>query len=172
MFIFNSRFNTLMVVLRPVRRTVIGTQVIKEEGLTVQFERGIFTTEDAEVAQLLRDKIKKSHDTNIVEITSEDARAFEYLKAGAKNVRKAVTAAEISKVNPGQAPQMVEAGTALKCPICDKLFKNQKSLNIHLVSHRPDVQISKPLAASKMAEAPAPEAKDAPVAEKPAAEEA
>jgi hypothetical protein len=157
MFIFNSRFDTLTVVLRPTKRLVIGTQVVKEDGLVAHFERGIFMTEDAETAQLLRDKLKKSHDTNVVEITSEDELAFARLKGG-KNVRRAVTAAEISKVNPTQAPKMTEeAGTALKCPICDKVFKNQKSLNLHLTSNRPDVQIASPMAASKrvdLSEAP------------------
>lgn len=154
MFIFNSRYNTLTIVLRPSRRTVIGTQVVKEDGLSAQFERGIFMTEDPEVAQLIRDKIKKSRDSNVVEITSEDERAFAIMKKGDKNLRQAVTAVDVSKVNPGQSARLAEEpGTALKCVICDKLFKNQKALNIHLVSHRADVQLAKPLEATKAAEA-------------------
>lgn len=141
MFIFNSRLNTLRVTLRPSKRLIVGTQVVKEEGLTAVFERGIFTTEDADTAQLLRDKIKKTKDTGIIEIGAEDERAFNYLKKG-KNVRTAVTAAEVSKVNPQQTVAMTEKDQALKCPICDKTFKNQKGLNIHLVSHRPDVQLA------------------------------
>lgn len=159
MFIFNSRYNTLTVVLRPVRRIVVGTQVVKEDGLSAHFDRGIFTTEDEETAQLLRDKIKKTRDPNVVEITSVDQRAFSLLKKGSKNIRHAVTAAEISKTNPAQAKlSEQEPGTALNCVICEsmgvkKAFKNQKALNLHLISHRADVQVSKPLEAAKAAEA-------------------
>ena len=113
MFIFNSRFNTLRVVLRPSKRLIVGTQVVKEDGLAAVFERGLFITEDEETAQLLRDKIKKT-----------------------------------------EGPKIAEPDLAMKCPICDKVFKNQKGLNIHLVSHRPDVQIAEPEApAPKVAEA-------------------
>lgn len=150
MFVFNSRYNTLRVVLRPSKRLIVGTQVVKEDGACAVFERGIFTTDDPEIAQMLRDKIQKTKDVNIVEIGDVEERAFKLLKKGAKNSRNMVTAAEISKVNPQVAPTLAEKDQALKCPICDKTFKNQKGLNIHLVSHRPDVQI-----AATKAEAPA-----------------
>lgn len=140
MYIFNSRYNTLMVVLRPVKKIVVGTQVIKEDGLVARFDRGIFTTEDEETAKLLREKIKKTRDPNIVEIGDVEDRAFALLKKGSKNVRTSVTAAEVSKTSPGAK---IEEQGSLKCLICDKVFKNQKSLNIHLISHRPDVQVAK-----------------------------
>lgn len=144
MFIFNSRFNTLRVTLRPSKRLVIGTQVVKEDGLTAVFDHGIFTTEDEETAQLLREKIKKTNDHNIVEIGDVEDRAFRLLKKKDKNVRNMVTAAEISKMDPKPAPRVEERDQALKCPICDKVFTKQRGLNIHLVSHRPDVQVSHP----------------------------
>lgn len=152
MYVFNSRFNTLTVVLRPTRRVIVGTQVIKEDGISAHFERGIFTTEDEETAQLLRDKIKKTRDNSIVEIGSAEERAFQEAEK-AKNIREAVTAAEVSKVAPG--PKIAEASKPTTCPICDKVFKDQKSLNLHLVSHRPDVQITKPLEPAKVEEKPA-----------------
>lgn len=152
MFIFNSRFNTLTVVLRPVRRVIVGTQVVTEEGLVARFENGLFTTEDEDTAKLLREKIKKSRDgSNIIEITSEDELAFAKLK-GPKNVREAVTAAEVSKVNPAQAKLAERSNAPIKCLICDKEFKDQRSLNIHLVSHRPDVQVAPAAQAPKLAE--------------------
>lgn len=159
MYIFNSRYNTLRVTLRPAKRLVVGTQVVKEDGLTAVFERGIFTTDDADTAQLLRDKIKKTNDPNIVEIGDVEERAFRLLKKGGPNVRKHVTAAEISKTNPGAKLTEQDPGTALNCVICEamgvkKAFKNQRALNLHLVSHRPDVQVTKPLDEAKAAEGP------------------
>lgn len=170
MYIFNSRYNTLRVVLRPSKRLVVGTQVVKEDGLAAVFVNGIFTTEDEETANLLRGKIKQTNDRTIIEIGDIEERAFKLLK-GKKNVRTAVTAAEVSKTNPGPAKLAEpEPGTALNCVICEsmgvkKAFKNQRALNLHLVSHRPDVQVSKPLDAAKAADAVA-------VEEKPATPEA
>ena len=164
MFIFNSRFNTLMVVLRPTKKLVIGTQVVTETGARAEFKNGIFTTEDAEIAQLLRDKIKTSHDRDIVEINDEAQRAFVKLKKGGKNVRTGITAADLKTPALASSIKVAEpeSDKALTCLICDKVFKNQKSLNIHLVSHRPEVQLAPKAEKKAPAEDPAEQTEPAP----------
>lgn len=143
MYIFNSRFDTLTVVLRPTRKVVIGTQVVVEEGLRARFEQGLFTTEDEETAELLRQKIKKSRDLNVVEISAEDRMAFERA-AKLKNVRESTTAPALSRAFAA-APSK-EPAEKIICPICDppKEFKTQKDLNLHLMEHRPGVVPDKP----------------------------
>jgi len=152
MFFFNSRSDTLTVVLRPTRKVVVGTQVIVEEGIKARFEQGIFTTESEEVAQLLRDKIKKTNDRDIVEIGNEEETAFERAKK-LLNQRAPSSAASMSKT---LNPSIVEREPAEKivCPICDpaREFKTQRDLNLHLMGHRPGMT---PPPAVKMAEAPA-----------------
>ena len=139
MYIFNSRCETLTVVLRPTRKVVVGAQVVVEPGLSARFERGIFTTEDEDTAIQLREKIAKSKDRSIVEIGDEEALAFERA-AKVLNQREAMSAPSMSKT---LNPSLVEKEPAEKiiCPICDppKTFKSQKDLNLHLLGHRPGV---------------------------------
>jgi hypothetical protein len=150
MFIFNSRINTLTVILRPSRRTVIGTEVVHEGSLKARFENGLFTTDDPEVAELLRKKVELTHDRGIVEIASEEELAFRKAQK-ALNSRTAVTAAETSKAiaGPIKLEEKAEGSDTVKCPICDppKHFKNQKALNMHLLSHRPGVKVAQPAVA-------------------------
>lgn len=138
MYVFNSWAQTLTVVLRPSRKLVVGAEIIREPGLSARFERGVFTTDDPEVAELLRKKIAK--DLKVTEITSEDLRVFEVPKA-APNVRTAVSAQDLSKVTH-EKPVVKEKTEAspLECPVCQKAFTSKQNLNIHLVSHRQAVK--------------------------------
>lgn len=142
MYIFNSLTETLTVVLRPKKKLVVGSQVVVEDGLVARFDHGIFTTEDEEAAKLLREKISKTHDRTIVEIGSEEERAFERA-AKVMNTREAMSAPSMSKT---LNPSIAERAPAEKiiCPICDpeKEFKSQKDLNLHLLSHRPGVSVA------------------------------
>lgn len=144
MFTFNSKIPTLTVVLKPSRRIMVGTQVVVEPGESARFSRGLFTTEDAAVAELLRAVIRKTKD-NIVELTHEDELAFEKIQ-GALNQRGPISAASLGKSSLRSAPTVAETVDPrdLSCPICDppKQFKNQRSLNLHLVSHRPGVNVA------------------------------
>jgi hypothetical protein len=157
MYIFNSRINTLTIILRPSRRTVVGSEVISEPSIKARFENGLFMTEDPEVAELIRKKVALTHDSGVVEITSEEELAFERSKK-VLNSRVAITAAETSKAVAGGVTRLEEktATDLVKCPICDKAFKNQKALNMHLLSHRPGIKASadKAAAAVTLGEAP------------------
>jgi hypothetical protein len=144
MFYFNSRSETLTVVLTPSIKQVVGTQVILTPGKKARFVGGMFMTEDAEVAQLLRDAMKRSDARDIVEITAEDQRIFSTKKA--KNQRGPVTALQSSKAAAAgrlSVPEKADEAEQLTCPICDppKPFATRRALNMHLVSHRPGVQL-------------------------------
>lgn len=143
MFIFNSRAHTLTVVLKPSKKIVVGTEVVREPGMKAEFQNGIFTTEDENVAAALRATIKRTGEREIVEITSEDLRQFSGRHA-AKNIRQATSAAESSKaLNTSRITlQADEQEQAAQCPICDQKYKSQRDLNRHLISHRPGVQLS------------------------------
>jgi len=157
MYIFNSRLDTLTVVLRPTRKVVVGTQVIVEEGARARFVNGIFSTDEPEIAELLRQKIKKSGDREVVEIGSEEELAFK--RAGAlKNQREATTAPSLSKtLNPSLAERALDE--PIICPICDpeKKFKTQKDLNLHLVGHRPGITPAPDVEAPNHIQAPPPD---------------
>jgi hypothetical protein len=139
-YIFNSRVSTLTVVLKPSMRSFVGTEVVKVPGLKAHFERGLFKTEDEEIATRLRKLIASGQEREVVELTNLDELFYKTKKQ--QNQRKAIPAVEDSKgLNATVvAEKTPEAGNP-KCPICDKEFKSQKALNMHLVSHRPGVQV-------------------------------
>lgn len=143
MFVFRSLAQTLTVVLRPTKKVVVGTEVIREQGLRAQFTKGIFETDDNATAELLRKVMKK--DGTIIEITEDERQAVEAaIKAESKtplNQRGAVSAADLK--GKSDKPQVAEKVTPMKCPLCDQEFKSRQNLDIHLVSHRASVQAIK-----------------------------
>lgn len=132
MFIFNSLYDTLTVVLKPGRKLVVGAEVVREPGLRVEFKNGVFETEDADLAEALRAKIKG--DKTVIEITSEDQRAFDR-SVKAMNQRGPTTALDI-KTDQEKVKIAEKAATNLQCPICDEKFKTQQAYNLHMVGHR------------------------------------
>ena len=133
-FIFNSRYETLTVVLHPTKKLVVGGEVIKEEGLKARFTNGLFETEDPDIAERLRKKIKG--DPNVVEITSEDQRAFA-VGAKALNQREAATALDMK--GEKEKASLTEK-VNLVCPICDQRFTAKADYDVHMVSHRAALQ--------------------------------
>lgn len=136
MFVFSSWYQTLTVVLRPSKKIMVGAQLVVEPGLSARFQRGMFTTDDPEVAELLRQKVKYDH--RIVEVTAE-AAAFESPKA-APNQRGPATALDL-KMDAKTKLEEKSLGE-LKCPICDKQFKTNQNLSIHMVTHRAPLQVT------------------------------
>lgn len=132
MYTFNSRTQTLTVVLKPSIRQIVGAEVVKTNSLVARFERGIFQTEDDEVAKLLRDIVKRTNDHTIVEIDSEAKRAFEIAK-NKLNTRDPLTAADTSE----KGVSLKEDTSELTCPICEKKFRGIKNYQLHLINHRP-----------------------------------
>jgi len=139
MYTFNARCQALTVVLKPSSRTFVGTEMVKTPGLRAHFERGLFQTEDEETATRLRKLIASGQEREVVELTNLDE--LFYKVKGHKNQRGPIAAVEDSK---GMNATKVEEKTpeqGFDCVICEKKFKNQKALNMHLVSHRPGVQV-------------------------------
>jgi hypothetical protein len=121
-------------------RSFVGTEVVKVPGLKAHFERGLFKTEDEEIATRLRKLISSGQEREVVELTNLDELFYKTKKQ--QNQRQAISAAEDSKgLNPTVVAEKAPEGGNPKCVICDKEFKNQKALNMHLVSHRPGVQV-------------------------------
>jgi hypothetical protein len=143
MFVFRSLTQSLTVVLRPTKKIVVGTEVIREPGLRAEFTKGIFETDDEQTAELLRKVMKK--DQTIIEITEADRQAVEAsIKAESNtplNLRGPVTASSVK--GTGSKPKVEEKVTPMKCPLCDEEFKSRQNLDIHLVSHRQSVQAVK-----------------------------
>ena len=147
-YFFNSRPQTLTVVLKPAVRTFIGTQMVKQPGLKAIFTNHVWETDDAEAAELLRSFIEKGKEREVVELTNLDELVYKPKKS--QNIRRALTADETGKTMGGtNLKEKAAAAENLKCIICDKEFKNQKALNMHLVSHRPGVQVAEPEAERK-----------------------
>lgn len=139
MFTFNSRCQALTVVLKPSSRTFVGTELVKVPGIKAHFERGLFQTEDEETATLLRKLITSGREREVIEITNLDDLFYKPKKA--RNQRAPISAVEDSKaLNPTVVAEKA-AEQGFDCVICEKKFKNQKALNMHLVSHRPGVQV-------------------------------
>lgn len=140
MFIFNALYDTLTVILRPSKKMVVGAEVIREPGLKAEFVHGVFKTEDQEIADLLRKKIKG--DRMVLEVTSEDQLAFE---RGTKALNQRGPSSALDLKTDSEKARLVEKPVGeLKCPICDSAHKTQAALNLHLVSHRSSVQEKKP----------------------------
>jgi hypothetical protein len=144
MVYFNSRCLTLMIILKPSSRTFTGEGVVKTPGIRVHFQNGMFQTDDEETIKRLRALIQSGKEKEVVELPDPDFRVYAVKKG--KNVRKPSSADELSKtLNPAtlrMGDKESDEG-ALTCPICEppKKFKNQRALNMHLVSHRPGVQL-------------------------------
>jgi len=138
MYTFNARCQALTVVLKPSSRTFVGTELVKLPGVKAHFERGLFQTEDEETATLLRKVITSGKEREVVELPDPDDLFYTPKKA--RNQRTPISAAESSKaLNPTVIAEKPAA--SFDCVICEKKFKNQKDLNLHLVSHRPGVQV-------------------------------
>jgi hypothetical protein len=144
MVYFNSRNLTLTVILKPSARTFTGEGVVKTPGIRAHFVGGMFQTDDEETIKRLRALIQSGQETEIVELPDINSRVYNVKKS--RNLRGPAAADELSKTLNPATVRMGEKDTkdeTLTCPICDppKQFKNQKALNLHLVSHRPGVQI-------------------------------
>lgn len=139
-YIFNSRVQTLTVVLKPSSRTFVGTEMVKAPGLKAHFERGLFKTEDEDIAARLRKLIASGQEKEVVELTNLDELFYKTKKQ--QNQRKAISAVEDSKgLNATVVAEKKVEADGFDCVICEKKFKTQKALNMHLVSHRPGVQV-------------------------------
>ena len=147
-YVFNARCQALTVVLKPSSRTFVGTEMVKVPGIKAHFERGIFQTEDEETATLLRKVISSGKEREVVELTDLDDLFYKPKKS--RNQRGPIPAAEDSKALNTTVVAEKPAEQGFDCVICEKKFKNQKTLNMHLVSHRPGVQVSEPVAPEKL----------------------
>lgn len=144
-YIFNSRVLTLTIVLKPSSRMMTGTQVVKIPGLSAHFVNGLWQTENEEAAGLLRNLIQKGQAGEVIELTNIDELVYQPKKT--LNRRQAIAASETSKgLNPTAVAEKPAESESFDCVICQKKFKTQKALNMHLVSHRPGVQIEQPVA--------------------------
>lgn len=148
MYVFSSRFRTLTVVLKPSRKIVVGTEIVREPGLSARFENGVFQTEDSETAELLRKKTKGDH--NVVEITEADQAAFSHPKP-ALNERGTVSSVTLKAPETSKTVKIEEktADAGLTCPVCEKTFKTRQALDLHLVGHRAAVKIEETPAAAE-----------------------
>jgi len=152
MYTFNSRVSTLTVVLKPSSRTFIGTELVKLPGLKAKFERGLFQTENEELATALRKLIASGKEREVVELTNLEELFYKSKKA--LNQRTAISAAADSKgLNPTVLAEKKVEVEGFDCVICEKKFKTQKALNMHLVSHRPGVQVEEKPKAAEAVEA-------------------
>lgn len=133
MFIFNSMYDTLTLVLKPGRKLVVGAEVVREPGVRVEFVNGLYQTEDEEIAKAIRAKIK--NDRTIIEVTSEDQLAFERA-AKALNQRTATSALDVK----GPEKVVLAEKQDLKCPICDEVLKTSQLLKVHMVNHRAQLE--------------------------------
>jgi hypothetical protein len=150
MYIFNSRCQALTVVLKPSSRTFIGTELVKNPGLKAHFERGLFKTEDEEIATRLRKLIASGQEREVVELTNLDELFYKTKKQ--QNQRKSISAAEDSKgLNAAVVAEKTVEAEGFDCVICEKKFKTQKALNMHLVNHRPGVQVEETAKATEQA---------------------
>lgn len=134
MFIFNSMYDTLTLVLKPGRKLVVGAEVVREPGVRVEFVNGLYQTEDEEIAKAIRAKIK--NDRTVIEVTSEDQRAFEQ-QVKAPNQRTATSALD---VKTGPEKVTLTEKQDLKCPICDEVLKTSQLLKVHMVNHRAQLE--------------------------------
>lgn len=139
---FLSRYDTLIVPIKPGTKVVVNGEIVKTPGVKARFEKREFSTDDDMIGKALQQIAARQHDCGF----TEDTRPLPPKKA-LKNIRTAATALDASKaaaeekINRRVEEELMPKKVA--CPVCAKEFDTQKQVNMHLLSHRKGVTIDK-----------------------------
>ena len=136
LYYFASLRGSLVVQLIPDKVQVIGTEIVRQPGVLAEFTNGLWSTDDADLAERMRKIIER--DQSIVEITRDDIELFRVNPNKPKNVRDVITQQTLRE-RPKVVMETVANTGDLVCDICGRTFKNRGGLESHKLTHRDTV---------------------------------
>lgn len=135
-FIFKSPFVRLSIHLKPHEERVLGGLLVVTPATVAHFENGAFTTEDPEIAALIR-RSPSFKQGSVVEITADMEEMFD--QGQKQGVHRGALSTQDLHTEAGTKAEKSKAGPICDYPGCGKEFPDDlagKKFAAHKIAHR------------------------------------
>lgn len=143
MTVFKSIYKELKLKVKSEELIVVDGKYTRLPSKYIEFQGGHFETNDKELIERIKNT-PAFKNGEVLELTEKDRKIIEQgLKSDKPaNIRGAVTSVNLnSESEPIKMKEKEpEIDGEFKCDICGKVLKSKSGLNLHMISHRKDMQ--------------------------------